>query len=491
MGMVRALDPESLPQVAVEDAVNTLYGDQGDAYRRGGSSYRSTNSLTPGSPITFMWDGWLSTGQTTMIANETRLSTLHPDTGVISEQYGVGFTKPQRAVAMDGILYMPGGITFNGTAIGTAVKNVPYYASVAGRLLAAVDDKVMFSGIGTPTVFNDTDFHQLPGGVKVLGIEGLRDSAAVFTTDGIWMISNLAMDLTDDAGNVQQRLDQYSRDIVLWGNAGIAAWQGGLIVPATDAVWQLSLGVTSEAPQPFARLSQPIDSLYQDYVNRGYQPGLATVYRSHYILPILSGNSVVDTLVCKLSLPSRPWSRMQGSSARCAALAQHRQDGTPAPQLIGGSSLGRILNLHWFEPGALTALEADASLFDWDMLLRSYATGSLNMNTVTKLRAGYQLVPLTTSSPVIKAYARRRHQLAGVPDVFWGMFDWGQADWTAPLDDVLLSTDAPVDIYGTSPHSWGVRIRDRFVQFRLRSSQPSQSLKLKRVELLIRSGGRM
>jgi hypothetical protein len=92
---------------------------------------------------------------------------------------------------------MPGGATYNGTTLGTAAKVAPYYAIVAGRLLALNGDRLDFSNRDDPATFDATDFHLLPGGATGLGIVGLRDAALVFTTDGAWVISNMAYDLTD------------------------------------------------------------------------------------------------------------------------------------------------------------------------------------------------------------------------------------------------------------------------------------------------------
>ena len=489
-GMVRAVEPEVIPESGLYDEINGFYDERGGTFRRGGSTYRSVENLPPNSPLTFMWDGWLTGGQRTVVANESRLAILGSN-GMFTQIAAAGLAAPARAAAMDGVLYLPGGATYDGTTIGVAAKVAPFYAVVANRLLAASGDRIDFSDIATPGTFGANDFHQVPGGVQIIGLEGLRDAAAVFTTDGIWIISNMAFDLTDADGNVQHRMDQYSRDIVLWGNAGIAAWQGGLIVPAVDAVWQLSLGVTSEAPAPFQRLSAAIDPLYQEYVALGYRPGLATVHRSHYFLPILNGLNVVDTLVCKLSSDRKPWSRLQGVAARCAALAVHKEPTSPQPQLIGADYAGRVQNLSWLDPGPLAASDADGSPIVWEQVLRAYATGPLNENTVTKIRASYQLVPTHSSqNPKIKAYLRRGHP-AESGQTIWGSFTWGSEPWSAPLGDEALSPDAPYDLYGADPHSWPVRARERFVQFRLRLEEEAQQARLKRFEVFVRSNGRI
>jgi hypothetical protein len=170
-------------------------------------------------------------------------------------------------------------------------KVAPFYTVVANRLLAGNGNRIDFSNIGVPGTFTATDWHQLPDGVSLTGLEGLRDSAVCFTTHGIYVISNLALQLTDADGNVQHRVDRYSRDGVLWGDAGIAGWEGGLVAPMRDGVWLISLGVASEALQAYQLMSRPVADLYKGYVDAGYAPGGAAIYRGHYILPILSSST--------------------------------------------------------------------------------------------------------------------------------------------------------------------------------------------------------
>ena len=77
------------------------------------------------------------------------------------------------------MLYLPGGLeTITSAAVmGPApAKVAPYYAAVANRLMAGNGNRVDFSGIGTPGAFAATDYHLLPDGVTITGMEGLRDS---------------------------------------------------------------------------------------------------------------------------------------------------------------------------------------------------------------------------------------------------------------------------------------------------------------------------
>lgn len=492
-GMFRGIRTEQIPQDGVYDLYNGLLNEDGGTYRRGGTTYRSTSAF--GSALTFLWDGWLAGGQRTVISNPTSLGLLNTD-GSVTSLGGSGLSAPARAAAMNGVLYLPGGTTYNGTALSSAAKAAPFYAVVANRLIAAGGDRVDFSVINTPGTFNATDFHQMPGGVQILGAEGLRDSAAIFTTDGLWVISNMAMNLTDASGNVQHRLDQYSRDLILWGDPGIAAWAGGLIVPAVDAVWQVNLGVRSEAAQPFARISDSIRALYEDYVDRGYQPGLATIYRSHYLLPILSGTTVIDLLVCNLGSPKRPWSHLGDFGAQVTCLAVRKSASAARdPVLLGTSSLGRVLNLAYFDPAGPVARDADGSAHVWALTTRDFATGSLNKNTVTKVRVGYELVDAGADNPSIQAYRISGRSPSGGTE--WGLFDWGQADWSPIAEEIplpgsaTLTGNAEVDTFGLEPHTWPVRGRSRFVRFKFVSQDPAARLALTRLEIFVRSNGRL
>jgi hypothetical protein len=69
-------------------------------------------------------------------------------------------------------------------------------------------------------------------------------------------------------------------------------------------------------------------------VKAGYQPGLATVHRGHYFLPIVNGSTWVDTLVCRLDLERSPWTRWAGHAAG-TAYAVRVGATTRSPKLFG------------------------------------------------------------------------------------------------------------------------------------------------------------
>jgi hypothetical protein len=80
-------------------------------------------------------------------------------------------------------------------------------------------------------------YQEIPSDAYIIGADSLSDTGLIFTTSGIWAIENLALDIVDDAGNVQQQVQNVTKDVILWDDAGIAAWEGALVVPAIDDVY--------------------------------------------------------------------------------------------------------------------------------------------------------------------------------------------------------------------------------------------------------------
>lgn len=500
-GMFRSGPPQLIPAKGAYDLTNTLLDRSGGIFKRGGSSYRATAF---GAGLRLIWDGWLANGQTTLVASTTAFGKVVA--GAVTSLGGSGLTRAGRPAVYEGKIYMPGGFVYDGTTVTAAAVLAPYYAVVANRLLAAAGARVQFSVIGDPTKFEATDFHTLPGGVEILGVEGLRSSAAVFTTGGVWVIGGLARNLTDESGNVQQSLDLYSQDLVLWGSGGIAAWEGGLVVPGTEGVYLLSLGVSSEKAQSFVRISDPIVDLYQEYVRDGYAVGQATVYNNHYLLPIVSAGGIVDVLVCRLDAPigrsgARPWTHLAGSGSKVAALATRVVSGfSRTPELLGAlySAVdSRPLTLGYFHPTATIASDHDGSVPTWSITTRAYPTGNNVTNTVTKLKVRYQLAG--ASSPTISCGVSTESPTPPAGAATWGRAAWGQFTWASPAEQTFetlldLTTKqpllAPVDLDGSNPYSWHPRKKVRYIQFRLSSKDPTSQLAIRSLELSIRPQGR-
>lgn len=498
-GMYRSGSPELIPPAGMYDAVNCLLDLLGGVFKRGGTSYRSNAGLGA-SGLRWIWDGSLAkNGQQTLVASPAEYARLKGvGEGFTGLTHG-GQSNAIKPAVYEGVLYFPGGNTFDGETWGTAAKVAAHYTIVANRLVAAEGDHVWFSNIGKPGTFTATDYHVIPGGVTVLGLEAGRDSCVVFTTAGVYVISNMALNLTDSAGNVQQRIDRFSADLILWGVGGLAGWQGNLLVPGTDAIWLINRGVTSEAIKSFERLTDPIRDLYSEYVKAGYAPGQAAVFENHYLLPIIGGGKVADLLVCRLDMPQgrgQPpgaWTRFAGNGAQVGALTTRAATGASRePELLGAqyASTSRVVTCNYFKPGPASMTDADATVPEWALETRAYITGQLVPNLVARLRARY-VCWAETGSPKISA----RIAVESPPSSLsvWGAFIWGVGTWasTALGSYEALTGEAPPSANGIKPYSWRPHRKRRLVRFRLTCTEAAAELRLKGLELFVRAAGRL
>lgn len=573
LGMVRSVARHLIPAGGVYDHVNGLHDDDGSAYRRGGCAYLSTSAF--GSDLRFVWDGVLTPGQRTLIANGDDFGVLDAVEAPVNLG-GAGVGGPTRAVKVGDLLFVGGGAVYGGsrkaspystgtvaltsgsatvTGTGTAwaanvdsgmilrvsggrmyvVKSVednthltltePFIgstasgqsytakalesdpnvgeiiASIFGRLLVAEGNKVKFSagrdpgtGVLRHDVFNDTDFHVTAGG-DVLGIADLRDTAFVFTTGGVYAILGLASDLLDPTGvRFQQSVEVVNRDLVLWGKEGLASWDNELVVPCLDGVYRL--GVAS-APQ---LVSRSITPLYAQYVRAGYRPGLAVVYRNHYVLPILTGNTVIDVLVCRLDRPAStrfgtfyPWSRWDPASVagnvRALAVRVGGSGSARSPRLLGASAGGKVVNLSGcWEPSA--AAKADpGGAHSYLLETRDVPTGSGELNHVRRCRLRYELGDAASDDPRISgAFSTGSEIEAGT---YWGGFDWGEADWASTdLAEFVGMAGVAKEDSGRNPFVWHFASRTRFIRGRFRSADPCAKLTVRSVEWFVRPSGK-
>lgn len=484
MGAVRSVARHLIPSAGVYSLENGLLDADGSVYRRGGSEYLS-NAVFGAGGLRWVWDGYLAGGQRTVFADSNDFGVLAADGVTPVNLGGAGLTAPVRAVAIGGMLFIPGGTIYAGsrkaadysagtvsvtqgskvvtgagtlwaanadagmllrigsgryypvasvdsdtqvtlqdvyegataagqayalTRLGTA--SAPYrtaslYATAADRLVTVEGAFVRFSAgraetavVGTaglgrvqPHVFADGDFHELPEGATGLGAEALRDLLVVFSTDGLWTISNMPFDLTDAAGNVQQSMQRTSQEVVLWGAAGVASYRGALVVPALDGVYLVD-GVSAPVS-----VSDSITPLLVGHVRAGRKPGGGQVFRNHYFLPVLDAvGFVVDLLVCRLDRPVRsrsqtffPWSWFRGHGGTVASLTQ-RVSTSAQPELLAAGQDGRVLKLTGaFEPTAGRKRDADGTVHRWALESRDFATGNGNVNTVRRVRARYEL----------------------------------------------------------------------------------------------------
>lgn len=321
-----------------------------------------------------------------------------------------------------------------------------YYGSVAGRILRTNGPTRMdFSQRNNVGAYNADDKYLFPG--SILGFAALRDTALVFTTGGVWAISNMAYSLVDvGTGDPQQRLELVNADMILWDRNGVASWAGALVVPCLDGVYLMdALG----APVP---ISGRIADLYDGYVRAGHKLGGAEVVGGEYHLPVLnSSNGWVDTLVCRLlashSGVTFGWSQLDGQGAEVSGFAER------SGVLLGASkrSTSRVLSL----PYRTSVLDdADGSAQGFTLTTIDYPTGNSVSNFVHRMRLRYSGGPVSAEV-----------SLDG-------------AAFTALTDAASASGVEKV---------WNVRAHARRVRFRFTATDP---LTVKSVEVFVRHSGR-
>jgi hypothetical protein len=393
-GAFPATSFENIPGNGVVDAVNLLVDDDRSLKMRGGSRWAAP-ALGAGSTITWMWSGTIGSIPSIILANPSRLSASNDVTVATINTAGAS-PSVGPGVSLASLLFLPGGVTLGpALAVGAAALVRDHYAVAGNRLWAAAagSTRVDFSDVGVPGTFGATSFHQIPEG-GVLGMMGLRDAVVIFTTMGVWIISNVGMNLTDATGNVQHRIDRYSRDLILWNANGLgAAYEGGLVVPARDGVYLLNYGVASEAPQQFTLISRPIANLYRSYVDAGYIPGQPAVHRGSLFLPIrTTTGDFIDLLACRLDMTDAsgarafPWTRILHNGTSPLSLARSAISGN----LVGGGvGDDRLMALDYFNPSVVHT-DADGSTYGIDVQTRNPIRPT-DVATVAKFRLGYEL----------------------------------------------------------------------------------------------------
>lgn len=414
----------------------------------------------------------------------------------------VTLTEPYAGVTGAGVAYT---LTRLGTA-SEAAAGIPVsraYAVAGGRLWACSGNEARFSeGVDPdtgalrpysfPLAGTLVNLHELPQGAQIIGAEGLRDRVLLFTTAGLWQISNIAFNVVDVLGNPGHRQEQVSADLVMWGPTGVASWQNGLIVAATDGVYLVD-GISAPV-----LLTRSITPLYVSYVRAGHSPGQAEIYRNHLYLPILNATAeVVDLLICRLDRAAQtrlglvfPWTRADGHGGEVTALA--RRVGAPgstrSPVLLGaGRGDTRVLNLSgFFEPSAAVKRDADATTHQFVVETRDYPTGKgRNANEVRRARVRYELVDAASDNPVVTLGVSVGELTAGTP--LWGASTWGGTTWasSSEAEFVLLEGSAP-ESNGRRPWAWRIGRRTQYVRYRITVSLPCSRAVLRSIESFTR-----
>lgn len=353
-------------------------------------------------------------------------------------------------------------------------EKIDTIGTASRRVLVAIGRKVMFSEYDKPFKFPKNNFHQIPRGSKVIGIREAGGVALLFTTGGVWALSNLIAPLVDSTGNPQHRLDQLSGSLILWGPQGISEWERAVVAPCLDGVWLIPSPVT-DARTPPQRVSDSIDSLYRGYVRAGHQPGGGEVYEGHYFLPILdSSQQVVDLLVCRLDRPQRgglyPWTRMQGYGAEIAALNTRPGSAASPPQLLAAgknAARTRVLGLHSFlAPAAAVKADSNGTAHSTTFESRDVALSrSEGLSTVRRLWVRYVMQVEAGDTPALAASGG---SVDGALTVFDGA--GGASD-------------------GSTPKRWLLQRRVRYFRYRLTSTGPAADLRLRNTQVFHREAG--
>jgi len=510
-GMLRGVAPDVQPGVGLFNATNGLFNDDGDVYRRGGTEYYSA---AIGAPLTFIWTGYLNQTPRTLVATDADYFgiTGTPTPPVTFPNVGGnGTLTPVLPAIVNNTVFLPTGDKWTGGAIGAwaAPTSLPagvrHVATAAGRLLVATGNRVAFSVPNEPENFVADDYHDLPGGVLVVGMTAIRDTAFIFTNYGLYTISNLAFDLTDSLGNIQQQLQLITPEISLTHEAGLAGWQGRIVAPCNDRVYMVD-GMSAPVP-----LSDSISSLYMDYVRQGYLPGGGKVYRSTYFLPILRPDHTIATvLTCRLNRPVKgrqtyyPWSALTGHAATLVMADFALISGRPS--LIGAHSDGRVSDLSALFAPEERRVDADDSSYPFDVETRDFPTGNGQPNHVREVRLRYT----SNGEADVIAGVSVGTQAQRYEDLLPRTYDQLNSEF-ADYNEVLRGhvsvsglppSDGDIERYwyalepkrlrspGTEPITWnlGNAKRARFARVRFRTEDPV-ALNVHHVDMSVRQSG--
>lgn len=486
-GEFRSVAPHLIPRNGAFSIRNGLLDEDGSVYRRGGSVYKSTSGLGSAG-LTFLWTGFLGGTVKTLIANATDFASMDP-AGVLTNLGGAGLALPVPAVEFGGLLHIGGGVTWDGAVLGTAAHTAAVYAVAGHKLIALDGNRAYQSDPDDPTVFGATNFQEVPESAQTIAGAGLGDRLLWFTAKGAYLLSDVELDLTNDLGDPQQRLEHAYPELIAWASTGLAYWAGGVIVPCLDGLWLVD-GVSRPR-----LLSRSVQDLWREYVNAGYRPGVAAVHRGHYFLPVLSsGGSFVKLLVCRLQPVMVdglgevwPWTHLEESGAEVSAVVED-EDGALLGTEMGDTS--RVVRLPYFDPSSTVKADASGAAHSFRVTTRDDVVASMSRATVVAVEASYELEDAGSDDPFLLAsYATGARQ---AETVLWGATTWGGATWASGGDDTMTLFDgqAPEDALGSDPYVWREPVRCRRIRVRLESTQPAAKLVLRGVRKFIRPSGR-
>ena len=518
-GILRSVGLGMEVGLGVSNSINGLFDDDGDVYLRGNTTvYAGDGTL---GPVTFIWTGALEAGSEGFISTATNLYRIDKtDHSLHQFISGDPLPRPVKPAVVGTKLFLPNGTAWTGSTAQLLTGALPaplpgmvgsvHLAACGTRLVIGQGRYVRFSHAGAPTVFDPTDYHELPEGAQIRGLATIKDTLLVFTGYGIWAIMNMALDLTDDDGNPQQVVQKLMAEAGLLHEAGLTEWGGRIVAPLNDRVILLD---TISTPTV---ISDSIAPLYAQHVKAGRLPGGAKVFHDHLFLPWLNpDNTVASTMVCRLNRPVRgrmtyyPWTILDGHAAQMTM-----GDISPIAEthtMLAAHTDGRIIDYgNLFTPDADVALDADGSTPDFDLETRDFPTGNGQPNHLRALRLYYTLIGPTDEDTFVEAalsyggvsqtYEQLRNvgSYTDVADAFvtyqavlHGGSDssWEPNEWAADTDLLWSPLDGQAhETRAADPKQWVLAQpkRVRYMRARFRCSDPVVKLIVHRVGFGIR-----
>lgn len=414
-----------------------------------------TSWLTTVDPGTiFIIDGSVHTVVREVVSN-TEVTLFNPWPGVTDSSILMISTSFQN---VDNDAFGDYGVNSNEGVYVTSV-------GTGQRLVVAVRQRAFISNRNDPFTFEASSYLEIPSDSEITGANSMRDSAVLWTTGGVWLLSLLDLDPVDAFGNVQWQQQQISKDVILWGDPGVSAWGGAFVVPALDDIYIFGLDGTAQA------ISRSIRPLYRGHVQAGRTPGTAAVFRGHYMLPILEDGEVVDTLVCRLDRDAS-WTRWAGHAAGAAYALRATPTGEPSLLGLAGQRVTDLTDT--FNPSASNATDADGTTSNFELVTRDLPTGANQPGFAQRLRARYELA--ASGSPTVSV-AFSSDQDAGTFTTLTEKGEQGGGTGGGTSD-------------GSKYQWWIVGKRRERIRFRLRITGACSSFVLRSLELLTRPSGK-
>jgi hypothetical protein len=349
-----------------------------------------TVTVTNGSKVvTGAGTSWLANADAGMVFQRFGGDPWQYAVASVDSNTQVTLREPYRGATAAGVTYQlsphisasgSGSLT-GSSAPWVAIQNGALIGTIAGRLVVAQGSKLYFSdavdaGLTNALLAGSTQLfsfpagnvHEFPDGAEILAVATIRDRLFVFTTVGVFVISNMAYEKIGPDGSVQHRIEHYSKDVIaISGGAGITTFKDALVVPAADDIYLMD-GLA--APEPITRGPRRD---WRSNVKNGYVAGNGSIFRGHYVMPLVDSatNNPVETWLFRLDRPIElsggvvfPWSQLIDQGGELGAVAV--RETSPRQLLAGGISSGpvrgRVLDItRTFDVGPTNWTDADAS----------------------------------------------------------------------------------------------------------------------------------